>query len=476
MGERLVIRGGYVLSMDATVGDLPVGDVLIEDGRIVTVAPSVDVDPAAAEVIDARERIVLPGFVDTHRHTWQAPWRNIASDWSLFHYLWGMHTGLSKYYRPQDTYAGNLLGAAEALDSGITTLLDWSHNLKTPDHTDGAIAGLRDSGARTIFAHGGGAPQWAVLPGNAVPHPADDARRVREQYFSSDDGLMTMALAIRGPQFTTDEVALGDLALAAELDLDVTVHVGDGELGKTRPIEWLRREGLLSERITYVHCCTLGDDELQMIADSGGKASVAADVELQMGHGWPATGRLLAVGVRPSLSIDVCTSTGGHMFGLMRTALGTQRGLDNAALEAAGGTLANGEPIPLTARDMLEFATLEGARACGLEDRIGSLAPGKAADVILVRTDTLGMSPLNNPYGALVYNAHAGLVDTILVNGRVVKRDGTLTGLDARHVRSLAQDTRDHVLGQARDDELIGDIELGGGWTPRNPAHTHVHA
>jgi cytosine/adenosine deaminase-related metal-dependent hydrolase len=287
---------------------------------------------------------------------------------------------------------------------------------------------------------------------------------------------MTMALAIRGPQFTTDEVALHDLALAAELDLDVTVHVGDGELGKTRPIEWLRREGLLSERITYVHCCTLGDDELQMIADSGGKASVAADVELQMGHGWPATGRLLAVGIRPSLSIDVCTSTGGHMFGLMRTALGTQRGLDNAALEAAGGTLANGEPIPLTARDMLEFATLEGARACGLDDRIGSLTPGKAADVILVRTDTLGMSPLNNPYGALVYNAHPGLVDTILVGGRVVKRDGALTGLDARRVLALAHETREHVLGQARDDELIGDIALGGGWTPRNPAHSHVPA
>jgi 5-methylthioadenosine/S-adenosylhomocysteine deaminase len=476
MSDRVVLKGGYVLTMDRDLGELPVGDVLIEDGRIVAVAPSIDVDPGSAQIIDAGDRLVLPGFVDTHRHTWQAPWRNIASDWSLFHYLWGLHTGLSKYYRPEDTYNGNLLGTAEALDSGITTLLDWSHNLRTPEHTDGAIAGLRDSGARTIFAHGGGAPQWAVLPGNDVPHPADDVRRVRAQYFSSNDGLTTMALALRGPQFTTDAVTEHDFALAAELDLDITMHVGDGELGKTRPIDWLRDRNLLSDRITYVHCCTLGDDELAQIADSGGKASVAADVELQMGHGWPATGRLLAVGIRPSLSIDVCTSTGGHMFGLMRTALGAQRGLDNAQLEASGGTLANGEQIPLTARDMLEFATIEGARACGLGHRIGSLTPGKDADIILVRTDTLGMAPLNNPVGALVYNAHPGLVDTILVAGRVVKRDGVLSHLDPKHVLELAHQTRDHVLAQARDDELIGDIELGGTWTPRNPAHAHSHA
>jgi 5-methylthioadenosine/S-adenosylhomocysteine deaminase len=252
------------------------------------------------------------------------------------------------------------------------------------------------------------------------------------------------------------------------------VHVGDGELGKTRPIEWLKDNNLLSDRTTYVHCCTLADDELQLIADSGGKASVAADVELQMGHGWPATGRLLKVGVRPSLSIDVCTSTGGNMFGLMRTALGTQRGLDNAALEASGGTLVNGEPIGLTARDMLEFATIEGARACGLDSRVGSLTPGKDADIILVKTDVLEMSPVNNPLGALVYNAHPGLVDTILVAGRVVKRDGAMVGVDTKHILELAQSTRDHVLEQAHDDDLIGDITLGGTWTPVNPA-THTH-
>jgi 5-methylthioadenosine/S-adenosylhomocysteine deaminase len=466
MLNRLLIRGGTVLSIDPAIGELEQGDVLIEDGRIVAVAPSIEAEDC--EVIDATDRIVMPGFVDTHRHTWQAPWRNIASDWSLFHYLWGMHTGLSKYYRPQDTYNGNLLGTVEALDSGITTLLDWSHNLATPDHADGAVAGLRDSGSRAVFAHGSGNQQWGSVPGNTVNH-SDDARRVRDQYFSSQDGLVTMALAIRGPQFTTEDVARHDWALARDLDLRVTVHVGDGELGKTRPIEWMQREGLLDDRTTYVHCCTLADDELQMIADTGGTASVAADVELQMGHGWPATGRLLQVGIRPSLSIDVCTSTGGHMFGLMRTALGTQRGLDNAALEAAGGSLAGGEPIPLTCRDIIEFATIEGARACGLDREVGSLTPGKQADIILVRTDTLGMSPLNNATGAIVYNAHPGLVETVLVAGRVVKRDGVLVDHDPKKIIALAEETRDHVLVSAADDPLIDDVVLHGTWTPRTP-------
>jgi 5-methylthioadenosine/S-adenosylhomocysteine deaminase len=462
--KRLLIRGGYVLSVDPEIGDLPEGDVLVEDGAIVAVAPGLAVEDA--ELIDAAGHIVMPGFVDTHRHTWQAPLRNIASDWSLFHYLTGLHFGLSGHFRPEDTYAGNLLGTLEAVDAGITTLLDWSHNLKTPEHADAAIAGLQDAGARAIFAHGGGAPEWKVIPPNELPHP-DDARRVREQHFSSDDGLVTMALAIRGPQFTTRDVARHDWTMANELGLRITVHVGDGELGKTRPIEWLRDEGLLNDRTTYVHCNTLGDDELRMIADSGGTASVAADVEMQMGHGWPATGRLLDAGIRPSLSIDVCSSIGGSMFSLMRSALGTQRALDNAALDAAGGTLSGGEPLRLGCRDVIEFATIEGARACGLDRKVGSLTPGKAADIILVRTDAICMTPLNNPAGALVYNAHVGLVDTVLIDGRVVKRGGELVAADAKRARRLALETREHLLDEALKDPAISDIALGGSWIPR---------
>jgi cytosine/adenosine deaminase-related metal-dependent hydrolase len=226
------------------------------------------------------------------------------------------------------------------------------------------------------------------------------------------------------------------------------------------------RAGLLGPDITYVHCCTVADDELDLVAASGGTASVSPDVELQMGHGWPATGRLLRAGVRPSFSIDVCTSTGGDMFGTIRTAIGCQRGLDNAAAEAAGVNASSREQLELSCRDVVEFATLQGARACGLDHRIGTIAPGKEADLIVLSGDALALTPLNNPEGAIVYNAHPGLVETVVVAGKVVKRDGRLVGVDLDRVRRLALESRDYLLGEAVKNPRIADAAIGGRWLP----------
>ena len=456
---RTLIQGGTVLTLDREVGDFERGDVLIEGEEILAVGT--DLPAENAEVIDASRAIVLPGFVDTHRHTWQAQLRSIACDWTLGQYMTGLHAGLSGHFRPEDTYLGNLLGTVEALDGGITTLLDWSHNLATPEHADAAIAGLIESGSRAVFAHGGGAPQWDVFP-NEVPHP-DDARRVRDQYFASDDGLVTMAMALRGPEVATRETTVGDYALARELDLRITVHVGNGEMAKDRPVAWLNESGLMGPDVTYVHCNSISDEELRMVADSGGTASVSPDIELQMGHGWPATGRLLKVGIRPTISIDVCSSNGGHMFGSMRALIGTQRGFDHADAGARGEPL---DHVPLTCREVVEFATIDGARALGLDERIGTLTPGKQADVILLSTDAYGMFPVNNPYGMVVYNAHPGVVDTILVGGQVVKRDGELLGPDRERLRRLADESRDYLFEQARASAATAEAAIGGGWMP----------
>jgi cytosine/adenosine deaminase-related metal-dependent hydrolase len=460
MAERLLIEAGTVLTMDPDLEVLAPGQILVEDGRILGVGA--DLGVTDAERIEMPDAIAMPGFVDTHRHTWQAPLRLLASDWTLGHYLMGIHSGFSKHFRPQDTYIGNLLGTSEALDSGITTLLDWSHNLRTPEHADAAVEGLKDSGARAVFAHGSGAEQWSNLP-NDVPH-SDDVKRLRDRYFSSEDQLVTLAMALRGPQFATKEATLEDYALAREVGTRITVHVGDGEWGRSRPIEWLRDNDLLSDQVTYVHCNELADDELAMIADSGGTASVAATVEMQMGHGWPATGRLLDHGIRPSLSIDVCSSIGGDMFGLLQSAISSQRALDNAAATEEGTSVV--DELRLTCKDMVEFATLQGARACGLDDKVGSLAPGKEADVILIRTDSLSLTPMNNPWGAVVYAGHPGNVDTVLVKGRVVKRDGKLLDVDVDRVRRLATETRDHLLAEAPEDPTIAGAAVGGEWIP----------
>jgi cytosine/adenosine deaminase-related metal-dependent hydrolase len=453
--DRTLLKGGIVLTSDPAIGVLWPGDVLIEGDRIAAVGPSLAAD--GAQVIDVSGRIVLPGFVDTHRHTWQSIVRTIASDWTLTDYFVGLHSGLSKHFRAQDTYAGNLLGALEALDSGITTLVDWSHNLYTPEHADAAIQALRDTGMRAVFAHGGGAHQWQAPLPSAVPHP-EDARRIRAEHFASNDGLVTMALALRGPQFASEETNRGDFALANDLGLRVTVHVGDGAWGKIRPINILERDGLLSDRTTYVHCNTLGDDELDLIRDSGGSASVAPDVEMQMGHGWPATGRLLAHGIRPTFSIDVCSSNGGDMFGTMRTAIGAQRALDNQDAVAA---LRDVERVTVTCRDTVSFATLDGAVAAGLGDVTGSLTPGKQADLLVLAGDSFALNPVNNPYGAVVYAAHPGLVRDVMVGGAWRKRDGKLVDVDVQRVIRLAAESRDHVFGE------MPEASLGGDWFPQ---------
>jgi len=461
--RRTLIHNGVVITLDPKLGDLEGADILVEGEEIVAVGHDLGVEDA--EVIDAEGCIVIPGFVDTHRHTWQAPVRNLASDWSLLEYFAGLHNGLSPHFRPQDTYAGNLLGATESIDAGVTTLVDWSHNLRTPEHADAAVAALRDGGGRAVFAHGGGADQWDVIPPNPLPHP-EDARRVRDEHFSSEDGLVTMALALRGPRYTTREVARHDWQLARDLELAITVHVGDGEYGESGEVAWLNSEGLLNPRTTYVHCNTSSDEELRLIADSGATASVATDVEMQMGHGWPATGRLLDVGIRPSLSIDVCSSISGSFFSLMRTTLSTQRAIDNETARKEGTPLGT-EPPRLSCRDVLEFATIEGARAAGLDHKIGTLTPGKQADIVVVRADGISMTPLNNPLGALIYNGHSGLVDTVMVGGQVVKRDAVLVEESkSGRARKLAEETRDHLLVAAADSQETSDIKLGGEWRP----------
>src|SRR6185312_10368120 len=228
LADRTLIKGGTVITVDPSLGDLyPTGDVLIEDGTIVEVARSIDAEDA--ELIDATDRLVLPGLVDTHRHTWQALFRNIGSDWTLAHYFTGLHGTMSELYRPQDTYAGNLIGTLEALDSGITTLLDWSHNLNTPAHSDAALDALFESGSRVVFGHGAGFAHWA--PVSALDHPADDVRRLRADRLSSDDGLVTLCLAPRGNQFATLDVTRRDYELADELGIRISCHAGDGEWG-----------------------------------------------------------------------------------------------------------------------------------------------------------------------------------------------------------------------------------------------------
>jgi 5-methylthioadenosine/S-adenosylhomocysteine deaminase len=422
MSHKTLIRGGTVVSMDAAVGDLPVGDVLIEDDKIVAVEPDIRAD---AEVIDATGDIVIPGFVDTHRHTWEAAIRGCAPNATLDDYFVEVLDTFAPVYRADDVYASNLAGSLECLNAGITTLVDWSHINNTPEHPDAAVSALTETGIRAQYAYGSAnlslADYWFD---SSIKIPGDDVRRVRDKYFSSDDQLLTMGLATRGPGFCKDEVVTSEWQLARELGIPITVHVAMGRLaGRFGMIEQLDGLGLLGPDTTYIHCCHFSEDEWALVRDSGGMISLAPQVEVQMGHGWPPLLKALRLGLRPSLSIDVVTTVPGDMFTQMRAAFAADRGRVN---DAAYGP---NEQVPkdvLTAREMLQAATLDGAYTAGLESVTGSLTPGKQADVVILDARSINMAPVIDPVAAVVLCADVSNVDTVLVGGAVRKRGGKL--------------------------------------------------
>jgi len=451
VAERKLIRGGWVLTLDEKLGELRHGDVLVDGRQIAAIGR--DLPAEGAEVIDAEGMIVLPGFVDTHRHTWQSLARAAGVDWTLAAYFQAVRGMLGENYRPQDLYTANLLGLVEALDSGITTMLDWSHLINSPEHADAAVGGLKASGARAVFAYGNSNAEWGNLPNPTFT--SQDIRRVQTEHFASADQLVTMALAARGPQFCTIEAAAFDWELARELGLRITTHVGDGLWGiRFHPIQQLHERGLLGPDTTYVHCNTLSEQELRWIAETGGTASLSPEIEMHMGHGFPATGKLLRVGVRPSLSIDVVTTVAGNMFGAMRAALAAERALNHQKTLDAG---IDPTELWLSAEEVLGFATVEGARALGLEDKIGSLTPGKQADVIVIDAQGPHMFPLNNAVNAVVAFAQPHDVHTVLVDGSVVKRDGRLVNIDMARLHADADAARDYLFQQS-------GVTLGEDW------------
>ena len=288
--QRLLIRNGFVVSIDPEIGDLPDGEVLVEDGKIVDVGT--DLGVSDAEQIDASGMIVMPGFIDTHRHTWQTPVRGVLPSCTLDHYFAVMLGQVGGFYRPEDVHIGDYAGALEALNAGVTTLLDWSHISNTPDHSDAAIQGLKDAGIRAVYAHGmpTGGEWWSF---SELEHP-DDIRRIRETYFSSDDGLITLAMAARQPGNVNFDVAKHDWALARELGILISVHVGMRlhTLHYT-PVKDMHDLGLMGPDVCYIHMTDLTDQELDWIAETGGKASIAPYVEMLMGHGPPRPARCL---------------------------------------------------------------------------------------------------------------------------------------------------------------------------------------
>jgi cytosine/adenosine deaminase-related metal-dependent hydrolase len=442
--NRILVRNGRVLSMDPAIGELARGSVLIEDERIAAVGT--DLDATGAEVIDAAGAVVMPGFVDTHRHTWQTALRGICADWTLFDYTVGVRLGFSPHCTAQDVYAGNYVGALEALDAGVTTILDFSHCNNTPDHADGAVQGLREAGIRAIFAYGYFHPPMAEPWFTSHAARIEDSKRVHRDLLPGANDLLTMGISLTEPGLVPFGDTKREVETAREMGVVMATHTAC-VWGLPSGLRNFAALGLLGPDIVHVHCNACTNHEWELLRQSDAKISTSPETEIQMGMGHPPIRRALDLGLTLSLSCDVTTCNSGDMFSQMRLGLQFARCMENDALNAEGD---NPRTLAYTAGDALEWATINGARALGLDDRIGSLTPGKQADVIVIgaNNDRLNMIAPANPVGALVGQANPSNVETVLVAGRAVKRDYRLLDVDFARARRLMEDSCEGILSR----------------------------
>jgi 5-methylthioadenosine/S-adenosylhomocysteine deaminase len=444
--RKLLIRDATVITMDHSLGDFRPGSILIENDRITALGPHIDAP--GAEILDGRSFIVVPGFVNTHMHTWQTGLRAISTNWTLLEYFHWVHAGLATRFLPADIHIANLAGALNQLNCGTTTLVDWCHNNPTPEHTDAAIAGLEESGIRSAFFHG--SPKPDPKPGerhfSEIPHPRAEVERLLRGPFASGNPLLTLGLAILGPHYSTLDVSLHDFRLAREFGLIASMHQGGGPAKTPNGWDILERENLVADFVNVVHGNDLSDDRLARFVDRGVTFSVTPEGEMAQGHGQPIIGRLRRLGAAPSLGVDLESVVSGDMLTVARVALSHQRAMDNAAFRAANGRIPDTTTIP--AREALTWITVEGARMLGLQDRIGTISPGKQADLVLIRADSLNLWPVHDPVATVVMQASLANIDSVMVAGEWRKQNGKLLFGDLDRVKNELWASGSRILAE----------------------------
>lgn len=454
-GRPVVFRDATVLTMDSA-GVVEHGDVLVTGTTITEVGTGLAVPDGTLE-IDASGGILMPGMVDTHRHMWQTALRGLGADWTLSQYFVFYYLNWGKIFRPEDVHAGNLLSAVEALDAGVTTTVDWSHGLRTVEHGEAAADALRSVPGRFVLAYGNllGAPwEWTNSP---------EFRAFVERFDASDTLGLQLAFDVTGDPEFPEKAAF---EAARELGLRVTTHAGVWGATNDDSIRLMWEHGFMTPDVTYVHAATLTQDSYQRIAASGGTASVSTESEQSAGQGYPPTWELRKHGIPVSLSMDTSVWWSADLFSAMRATLSADRSREHLEAHARGDTVVHNQ---LRAEDVVRWATIDGARALGLDALIGSVTPGKRADLVLVKNDeSPAMYPLLHPYGSVVYQAGRGDVHTVLVDGRVVKHEHRLTGVSLRAAKEAVGRTVEYAR------ESMGEEAWQDSLTPELPAAERV--
>ncbi|MEA2950371.1 MAG: 5-methylthioadenosine/S-adenosylhomocysteine deaminase [Alphaproteobacteria bacterium] len=463
-GRRVIIRGGSVMSMDPQVGDFPQADVLIEGKKILAVGRNLFAGNAAE--IDARGRIVMPGFIDTHHHQFETALRSFLADGVLINDGTGSPSGsityfefiLNKFapvYRPQDVYINEVFGGLSQLDDGVTTVLDVSQIHHSPQHSDAAIKALFDTGRRAAFGYFESA---GAVAGNQYP---SDAPRIKKQWFSSSDQLVHMIMG--GEVYLGDPTTDQSWTIGRQLGLQIAAHILS-PFG-IRPIMDKLAQGIggnghigIGPDNLFIHMTGMSDMAWNRVKQVGAQVSLAVPIEMNMRHGTPPLLKLQSLGMEPSLSVDVeCTLT-ADFFTQMRSTMNMQRVLVNQMILDQGlppnplvpwPTPAAGTPALLTTRDVLRFGTMNGAKALRLDSKVGSLTPGKEADVIILDATAINVAPLNQVPGAVVSLMDRTNVETVIVAGKARKWKGRLLDVDLDRLRGQLEDSRDYIFNKA---------------------------
>lgn len=415
MSTKTLIRGGCVLTLGAKTPNFLEADVLIEDGRVAEVGYRLRA--RASETVDGTDTIVMPGFVDVHRHVWQSLLRNLGDAASAERY--GVH------YRPEDVYAATLIGLLGAVEAGITTVVDWSDIQVDRSYTDAALAAHADAGLRTVLVHS--KPNWAD-----GQNDVDSLRQLTKGRAEVPDLSTGLAYGSPDPHRDNLDSLSEEWVVARELSLRIHTHVGM-DRSEQGVVSELGRRGVLGKDVNLVHCSHLDDADFDAVAASGASVSLTPANEMAGGLGSPPIQKLINRGLRPGLGTATEKFAPGDLFSQMRSTISVQHAT-YFELKLAGKA---GLPNLLTTREVIRYATVDGARVAGLGEVTGSIEPGMAADLIVLRTDRPNIAPVNDPIGAVVWGMDTSNVDWVFSGGRALMRHGALVA-DVAQARQLA--------------------------------------
>ena len=441
----VLFRNGLVLTMDDSHTIRPGCDVLVVDDKIAEIGENLTA-PEGATVIDATGGILMPGMIDTHRHMWQTAMRGYGADWTLTQYFVWYYLESGKLFRPEDIHAGNLLAALEAIDAGVTTTVDWSHGLQTPQHADAAVDALQAVPGRFVLAYGNiqqGPWEWAT---------SDGFRDfVRRRITPGDDMLgFQMAFDVTGDPAFPEKAAF---EVARELGVPVTTHAGVWGATNDDGIRLMHENGFMTPQTVYVHASTLTNDSYHRISATGGSVSVSTESEQSAGQGYPSTYALRGHDIPVSLSMDTSVWWSGDLFSAMRTTLGADRSREHLEAHRDDNTVTH---LHLRAEQVVDWATRGGSKALGMDSLVGSLEAGKKADVVLLRNEhSPVMFPIINPYGHVAFQAQRGDVEAVVINGRLVKRDGKLVDADLAAARAKVESTIGYLIDTMGRDAWV---------------------